>query len=76
MNQKSRQIAKTNVEKDFYKFLKNSNLGMDYRSNIDYRTLEPIYDEIREIAFIKKYGNILTTKRFSIFRYYYNDRSS
>ena len=76
MNQKSRQIAKTNAEKDFYKFLKNSNLGMDYRSNIDYQTLEPIYDEISEIAFIKKYGNILTTKRFSIFRYYYNGRSS
>ena len=34
MNQKSKQIAKTSVEKDFYKLLNNSNFGIDYRSNI------------------------------------------
>ena len=64
MKQKSRQIAQTNVEKDFYKLLNNSNFGIDFRSNIDNRTLEPIYDEISEIAFIKKYENIFGNEKY------------
>ena len=64
MKQKSRQIAQTNVEKDFYKLLSNSNFGIDCRSNIDNRTLEPIYDEISEIAFIKKYENIFDNEKY------------
>lgn len=64
MKQKSRQIAQTNVEKDFYKLLNNSNFGIDCRSNIDNRTLEPIYDEISEIAFIKKYENIFDNEKY------------
>ena len=64
MKQKSRQIAQTNVEKDFYKLLNNSNFGVDCRSNIDNRTLEPIYDEISEIAFIKKYENIFGNEKY------------
>ena len=32
MNQKSKQIAKTSVEKDFYKLLSNSKFGIDCRS--------------------------------------------
>ena len=63
-NQKSRQIAKINVEKDFYKLLNNSNFGMNCRSNIDNRTLEPIYDEISEIAFIKKCDNIFDNEEY------------
>ena len=57
-NQKSKQKAITDVEKDFYKLLNISNFGIDYRSNLDSRTLEPIYDELGEIAFIKKYDDI------------------
>ena len=64
MKQKSRQIAQTNVEKDFYKLLNNSNFGIDCRSNIDNRTLEPIYDEVSEIAFIKKYENIFDNEKY------------
>ena len=64
MKQKSRQIAQTNVEKDFYKLLNNSNFGIDCRSNIDNRTLEPIYDEISEIAFIKRYENIFGNEKY------------
>ena len=64
MKQKSRQIAQTNIEKDFYKLLNNSNFGIDCRSNIDNRTLEPIYDEISEIAFIKKYENIFGNEKY------------
>ena len=58
MNQKSRQKATTDVEKDFYKLLNNSNFGKDCRSNIYNRTLEPIYDKLSEILFIKKYDDI------------------
>ena len=64
MKQKSRQIAQTNVKKDFYKLLNNSNFGIDCRSNIDNQTLEPIYDEISEIAFIKKYENIFDNEKY------------
>ena len=38
MNQKSRQTATSNVEKD----LNNSNFGIDCRNNIDNSTLQPI----------------------------------
>ena len=64
MNQKSKQIAKTSVEKDFYKLLSNSNFGIDCRSNIDKRILEPIYDEISAIAFIEKYDNIFDNDKY------------
>lgn len=37
---------------------------MDCRSNIDNRTLEPIYDEISEIAFIKKYHSIFDNEKY------------
>ena len=53
MNQKSRQKATSPVERDFYKLLNNVNFGIDCRNNIDNCTLEPIYDEISEIAYMK-----------------------
>ena len=34
-NQVSRQNAKNNIEKDFYKLLNNSNFGYDCRNNLD-----------------------------------------
>lgn len=37
---------------------------MDCRSNIDNLILEPIYDEINEIVFIKKYDNIFDNKKY------------
>lgn len=55
MYQKSKQKAWTDVQKDFYNLLNNSNFGIDCRSNIDSRILEPIHNELGEIAFIKKY---------------------
>ena len=48
MNQKSRQKATSSVKRGFYKRLNNANFGVDCRSNIDNRTLEPTYDAIRE----------------------------
>ena len=35
MNQVSRQNAQTNVEKDFFKLMNNSNCGYDCRNNAD-----------------------------------------
>ena len=64
MNQKSKQIAKRNIEKDFYKLLNNSKFGMDCRSNIDNRAFEPIYDEISKIAFIEKCDNIFDNEKY------------
>ena len=58
MNQKSRQTATSSVEKDFYKLLNNSNFGIDCRNNIDNCTLEPVYDDFSEIAYIKNYTTI------------------
>lgn len=64
MNQKSRQKATRDVEKDFYKLLNNSNFGIHCRSNIYNRTLEPIYDRLSEILFIKKYDNIFDSGNY------------
>ena len=60
MNKKSRQTATSNVEKDFYKLLNNSNFGIDCRNNIDNCTLQPIYDNFYEIGYIKNYTTIFS----------------
>ena len=54
-NQKARQKAKNNVEKDFYKLLNNSNFGYDCRNNIDNCTFVPIFDELQDVSYLKKY---------------------
>ena len=56
-NQVSRQNAKNNIEKDFYKLLNNSNFGYDCRNNLDNCTFTPIYDELQEVSYLKKYYN-------------------
>ena len=65
MNHKARHKTTTPVERDFYKLLNNSNFGTDCRNNIDNRILEPIYDEISEIAYIKKFENIFDNEKYS-----------
>ena len=55
MNQNARQKAESSVERDFYKLINNANFGIDCRNNIDNCKFEPIYNEIGEIGFIKKY---------------------
>ena len=52
------------MEQDFCKLLNNSNFGADCRSNIDNRVLQPIYDEISEIAYIKKFCNIFDNEKY------------
>ena len=62
MNQKSRQKSKTNVEKDFYKLMNNSNFGYDCRNKIGNCKFVPIFDEYKEITFINRYHNIFYQK--------------
>ena len=52
------------MQKKICKLLNNSNFGIDCRSNFDSRTLEPIYDELGEIAFIKKYDDIFDSRNY------------
>ena len=58
MNQKSRQAATIPVEIGFFKLSNNSNFAIDCRNNIDNCILEPIYDDMGEISFIKKFTTI------------------
>ena len=62
MNQKSRQNAKNSVEKDFYKFINNSNFGYDCKNNLDNCKFVPTFDELKEITYIKKYYNFFDPK--------------
>ena len=59
MNQKSRQLSKNDVEKDFFKIMNNSNSGCD---NLDNCKFSPIFDELREITYINLYHNIFDEK--------------
>ena len=59
MNQNARKVAKTKVDKDFYRLLNNSNFGNDCRNNIGNCKLELMFDGLDEIAYIKKYTNIM-----------------
>ena len=56
-NQKARQNAKNNVEKDFYKLLNNSNFGYDCRNNLDNCNFVPIFNELEDVTYLKKYYN-------------------
>ena len=45
----------SSVEKDFYKLLNNSNFETDCRNNIDNYILEPLYDDLNEVSYNKKF---------------------
>ena len=62
MNQKSRQLSKTNTEKDFYKLMNNANFGSDCRNNIDNCDFVPIFDEVNEIYSLQKYYSLVDPK--------------
>ena len=57
MNQKSRQESKNNIDKDFYKLMKNSNFSYDCQNNLDNCKFVPIFDEFKEICYIGRYRN-------------------
>ena len=52
INQKSRQLSKNNVEKEFYKLMNNSNFGYDCRNNLDNCKFVPIFDQFREVTYV------------------------
>ena len=62
MNQKSRQLSKNDVEKDFFKLMNNSNFGYDCRNNLDNCKFNPIFGELGEITYINRYHNIFDEK--------------
>ena len=67
MNENAQKIAKTKVEKDFYKLWNNSNFGNDCRNNIGNSMLELIFDGHEEISYLKKFTNIMQNSRFREF---------
>ena len=67
MSQKSRQKATTSVKRDFFKLLNNSNFRIDCRNNIDNCILEPLYDNISKISYIKKFATIFNDDTFRHF---------
>ena len=62
MNQRFRQNAKNDIEKNFYKLMNNANFGFDCRNNANNLKFEPLIDEINELTYIKKYYNLFDSK--------------
>ena len=62
MNQKLRQNAKKDIEKNFYKLMNNANFSFDCRNNANNLKFGPLIDEINELTYIKKYYNLFGTK--------------
>ena len=62
MNQRSRQNAKNSIEKYFYKLMNNSNFGYDCCNNLDNCQFVPIFDELQEITYLKRYYNYFDSK--------------
>ena len=57
MNQKSRQNAKNSTEKDFYKLMNDVNFGCDCHNNLDNCHFIPIFDDMKEVTYLKRYYN-------------------
>ena len=55
-------MQKNLIEKDFYKLMNNSNFGHDCRNNLDNSQFVPIFDELQEITYLKKYHSYFDSK--------------
>ena len=62
MNQYSRQNAKNDIEKNFYKLMNNSNFGFDCRNNANNLRFEPLLNETEELSYIKRYHSLYDEK--------------
>ena len=66
MTQKSREKA-TSVERDFFNLLKNSTFGTDRRNNIDNCILKPVYQDLTDISYVKKFATTFSDNTFRNF---------
>ena len=66
MNQKSRQLSKNDVEKDFFKLMNNSNFSYDCRNNLDNCKFNPVFDELGEVTYVNRYHNVFDEKGSSL----------
>ena len=66
MTQKSREKA-TSVERDFFNLLKNSTFGTDRRNNIDNCILKPLYQDLTDISYVKKFATTFSDNTFRNF---------
>ena len=62
MNQKSRKNTKNPINKDLYKFMNNAKFEFNCRNSANNGKFEPIFNEINEISYIKKYYNLFDNK--------------
>lgn len=60
-------MTTSQIEKGFFKLLNNSNFGIDCCHNIDNCVLEPLYDGLNEISYIKKFTTIFNDDTFKHF---------
>ena len=58
MNQRSRQVAKNWVEKDFFKLMNNAYFGYDCCNNLNNFKFVPTFAELNEMSYIKEDYNI------------------
>ena len=62
LKNQARQNAKTAIEKDFYTLMNNANFGYDSRNNLDNCQFIPIFDELKEVTYLKKYYHYFDPK--------------
>ena len=58
MNQVLIQNSKTDVEKDFYRLMSNSNFGYDCWNNADNCFYQAMHDKIEEFLYAKRSQNV------------------
>ena len=55
-------MQKNLIEKDFFKLMNNANLGYDCRNNLDNCQFVPIFDELKEVTYLRRYYNYFDQK--------------